>query len=240
MRKKILLIIALMSFIFIPGVRADENMKVIINTSFEEQIEIDKIEKIFVMIDDINMKNYNVVLKRADNFHFEIDNFPIGDVIVNSINVYRDYTIEYDYQYTITDNADGNKEIAILVVKNQKDPNRKKPHITNDDIAKILGFNPENTPNIPDITTNSTTTTTTTTDSSSNEPVEITKSTQATTENSSNNETNNKKDDRETKEETRENQDKRNKIYLFVIITILTIIIIFGAIAGFKIANANK
>ncbi len=96
MKKKIILTIAFMLIIFIPNVRAEGNMKVIFNTSFEEQIDINKIEEIYIMMDDINGQRYDIVLRHKDNFSQSVDNVPNGDIIINSVNVSRDYTVEYD------------------------------------------------------------------------------------------------------------------------------------------------
>lgn len=242
--KKILLTITFMLLIFIPGVKAEGNMKVIFNTSFEEQIDINKIEDIYVMMDDINEKDYNLVLKHKDNFHLELNNIPAGDVIINSINVSRDYTVEYDYETTITKNSEEETVVSILVKKVIKDPNRKKANITNEYIAEVLGYDPlgitTNGTNTPDTTTISNNNPTTGSQTNPDDPVVITSS--SSTDHTSTMSENEIKEIEKKKqeEEKQQEQSKRKSIYLMILLVVIAAIIIIGILVGIKIANANK
>ncbi len=242
MKRKILLTIALMMLIFIPSVKAEGNMKVIFNTSFEEQIDINKIEKIYIMMDDSNEKDYEIVLERKDNFRVELNNIPSGDVIINSVTVSRDYTVDYDYDTIITKNNEEETVVSILVKKVEKDPNRKKPDVTYEYIAGVLGYDP-----LSITTTNQTTTNMTTNASNSetpsepinnDEPIVITSSSSTTTTKSESE----LKEIEETKkeEEKKEEQTKRKSIYLLILLVVIAAILIIGVLVGIKIANANK
>lgn len=175
MKRKLLLIFVFLMVIFIPSVRADDNMKVIFNTSFEEKIDINKIDEIFIMMDDANLKDYEIVLEKKDNFRFELNNLPQGDVVINSITVSRDYTVNYDYQYAITKTSEEEMNISLLVTQVQKDPNRKKAQITQEEIAEILGYDPlKYSSNGITTSTNSTNSTTSNVNPSNpDEPVDI-------------------------------------------------------------------
>lgn len=238
MQKKILLIITFMMFIFIPSVRAEENMKVIFNTSFEEQIDIDKIDEIFIMMDDVNLKDYEIVLEKKDNFRFELNNLPQGDVVINSITVSRDYTVNYDYQYAITKTSEEEMNISLLVTQIQKDPNRKKVQITQEEIAEILGYDPLKLNN----STTSTPITTTTENNNPDEPIDISpnKTTTESTTTTMDKQEILAQEKEEAAKERKEEQKKRNKIYLIVIIIFIAVLLVAGVIAGIKIANANK
>ncbi len=239
MKRKILLTITLMMIIFIPNVRAEGNMKVIFNTSFEEQINVDKIDKIFIMMDDANRKDYELVLKHQDNFRFELDNLPQGDIYINSITVSRDYTVEYDYKYAITKTSEEETNVSLLVTKVEKDPNRKRVQITQEEIAEMLGYDPLK------LNTNQTTTSKKSEETSTNsvnpdEPVDINphKESSKTTTQSQKELT--ALEEEQKAEERKEEQKKRNSIYLYVVLAFLAVIIVFAIIAGIKIANANK
>lgn len=243
MKRKLLLIFVFLMVIFIPSVRADENMKVIFNTSFEEKIDINKIDEIFIMMDDANLKDYEIVLEKKDNFRFELNNLPQGDVVINSITVSRDYTVNYDYQYAITKTSEEEMNISLLVTQVQKDPNRKKVQITQEEIAEMLGYDP--------LKLNNTGTTSTpitsnesenTSQANPDDPVDISPNkttTESTTTTMDKQEILAQEREEEAKER-KEEQKKRNKIYLIVIIIFIAILLVVGVIAGIKIANANK
>ncbi len=241
MKKKILLTIALITIIFIPCVKAEGTMKVIFNTSFEEQIDINKIEDIYVMMDDINIKGYNLVLKHKDNFYLELNNVPVGDIKITSITVSRDYTVDYEYETNITKTSEEETVVSILVKKVNKDPNRKKANVTYEYIAEVLGYDPLK---ITSSTSNNTNTTTNNSSSTTSEPINndepivITSSSSTTTTQSEYE----LKEIEEAKkeEEKKEEQAKRKSIYLLILLCIIAAIIIIGIIIGIKIANANK
>ncbi len=242
MKKKILLIITFMMLLIIPGVKAEGNMKVIFNTSFEEQIDINKIDKIFIMMDDVNRKDYEIVLEHKDNFHLELNNIPQGNVDIASITVSRDYTVGYDYEETITRVSDEETVVSILVKKVIKDPNRKKVDITNDYIAEVLGLDPMNLPTTNNNTTNkipdSSSSTTSIPTTSNNDPVVITSSEPTTTTLSE--EEIKKIEKKKREEDKKQGQQKRKSIYLIVLLVVIAVIIVGGVIVGIKIANANK
>lgn len=232
MKKKILLIITFMMIIFIPSVRAEGNMKVIFNTSFEEQIDINKIEKIFVMMDDEEQKDYEIVLEYKDNFRFELNNLPQGDIIINSITVSRDYTVNYDYQYAITRTSEEETNVSILVTKVTKDENRKKVQVSNEYIAEILGYDPLKVMN-PTTTTESIDNKTTSSPSNSDDGPVVIGSMPTTT-------TITKSETEIKEEEQKQEQEKRKSIYLMILLIFMAAIIIIGVVIGIKIANANK
>lgn len=243
MKRKILLAIIFLTIIFIPSVRADGNMKVIFNTSFEEQIDINKIDEIFIMMDDVNRKDYQLVLYKKDNFHLELNNLPNGDIVINSINVARDYTVEYDYDYTITKPSEEEMVVSLLVTKIEKDPNRPKVNIDKEKIAEMLGYDPLNNPTNGIFTSPSdenTTTSSSEVPSDPDEPVDINPN-KTTSSSTTLSEQEIEKIENEKKEEEREEaKKKRNSIYLVVILVIIAIILVVGVIVGIKIANANK
>lgn len=220
-------------------------MKVIFNTSFEEQIDINKIEDIYVMMDDINEKDYDIVLKHKDNFRLELNNVPSGDIKINSITVSRDYTVDYDYDTIITKNNEEETVVSILVKKVEKDPNRKKVDVTYEYIAEILGYDPtkittndSNNINTTNSTTNANSSTTPSSPTESDEPIVITSSSSTTTTKSEYE----LKEIEEAKkeEEKKQEQSKRKSIYLLILLVVIAAIIILGIVIGVKIANANK
>lgn len=242
MKKKILLTITfIMIIIFIPCVRAEGNMKVIFNTSFEEQIDINKIDEIFIMMDDANLKDYEIVLQHDKNFRFELDNLPVGDIVINSITVSRDYTVDYDYQYAITKTSDEEMIISLLVTKVSKDPNRKKVEVSNEYIAEILGYDPLKI-TTDDIDTNTSITessnVTTSTPIDNDDPIVITSSN--STPSTKNEEEIKELEKIKQEEEKKQEQSKRKSIYLMILLVVIAVVIIIGIIAGVKIANANK
>lgn len=244
MKRKILLIFILFMLIFIPSVRAEDNMKLIFNTSFEEEIILEKIDKIFIMMDDVNRKDYELVLQKKDNFHLELNNLPSGDIQINSINVARDYTVEYDYQYAITKTSEEEMTVSLLVTKVEKDPNRQKVQISKEEIAAMLGYDPLNIVSSGVVTSSTNTTNSTTTNSTiidPDEPVDINPNKTTTSSTTTLSEQEIREQESEKKEEEKkESQKKRNSIYLIVILAVLAIIIVIGIIVGIKIANANK
>ena len=192
-------------------------------------------------MDDSNEKDYEIVLERKDNFRVELNNIPSGDVIINSVTVSRDYTVDYDYDTIITKNNEEETVVSILVKKVEKDPNRKKPDVTYEYIAEVLGYDPlkitSNTSNNPNTTTNNSSSTTSE-PINNDEPIVITSSSSTTTTKSENE----LKEIEETKkeEEKKEEQAKRKSIYLYILLIIIASILIIGVLVGIKIANANK
>ena len=207
-----------MCIILIPSVRAEDSMKVTINTRFEEQIDTNKIEKIFVMMDDVNKKNYNINLERKDNFHYEVDSLPNGNIKINSINVSRDYTLNYNYQYAITRVQEDEINVLILVRKVSKDPNRKKVEVSYEYIADVLGHDPLKIPG--------------------DNPL-INQNNASNLSSTTSNNQNSMKDERQNREKKQE-QENRKRIYFLILLIMIVTIIFIGIIIGIKIANVNK
>lgn len=241
MKRKIILIFIFLMFIFIPSVRAEDNMKVIFNTSFEEQIDLDDIDAIYIMMDDANHKDYQIVLRKKNNFYSELTNLPSGVIYLNSLSVAKDYTVDYDIEYVITQTSDEEMVVSLLVKKIEKDPNRERVQITEEELAEMLGYDPLSIVTSDTTTSISTTTTTTEDDNDSNEPIDISPNRTTTTATSTLTDEEIKAQEKEQEAlEKEEASKKRNHIYLIVILVIVAIILVFGIITGVKIANANK
>lgn len=222
LNKKILLIIVILNLLFIPQIRALENNTTVnFSVSFEESIDINKIEKIFIMMDDAKGQDYEVVLERNDNFNLELKEID-GDVTINSISVYQDYLLEYEFEDNVIRESENEVSVKIVVRQVIKDPNKEPSSIDENLVKEILG----------DKTTSKSSTTTTT------EVIIPSKDNEGTI-------TKNPEEEKEMEEQQKidkqkENQAKRNSIYKIILVLFLTIIIIIILVAIVKIANANK
>lgn len=225
MSKKILLIIVTLNLLFIPHIRALENNTTVnFSVSFEENIDIDKIDKIFIMMDDAEGQDYEIVLERKNNFNLELDNVG-GDVIINSIVINQDYLVEYEFEDNIIYESDTELSVKILVRAAEKNSNKDPVAIDEEALKRIFGNN-----------VNSNSTTTTTTEVIIPSPNDKT----TTTEIKEEIDEEKLKEEQQKQDEHQVNQIKRNNIYKIVLVLFLLIIIIFILFAAIKIANANK
>lgn len=224
--KKILMIIVLIILIPFFSISALENdMTIKFSASFEENIDIDKIEKIFIMMDDATGQDYEIVLEKDKDFSLEMKNITNGDVVINSIFIYQDFLANYEFEENIIRESDNELDVKIIVRQAIKDANKEPAVVDDNTLKRILGTN----------TTNNIETTTTT-----KEIIIPSNDNSKTTTKIEQEEAKAAEEAKKQEETKKKNQDKREYIYKIIFSIILLIALVFILIGMLKIANANK
>ncbi len=185
-------------------------MNVHFSTSFDENVDTEKINAIILLTTDANDNEIEVDLEKKNHYASTLTNIPEGNFVVDSLAVEEDYIgtylLDYNSRYENND-----LYIDVLVKNTQKKQNTTLPTITDEEWARIYGNEGKG----------STTTSTTSTTQSIQNTKEI------TTEEAK-------------VEEKKEEIKTRKKIYviIFSILGLCLLIVLLHAFR--KIINANK
>lgn len=179
-------------------------------TSFDENVDTEKINAIILLTTDVNDNEIEVDLEKKNHYASILTNIPEGSFVVDSLAVEEDYIGSYSLDYN-SRYENNDLYIDVLVKNTQKKQNTTLPTITDEEWARIYGNEGKG----------STTTSTTSTTQSIQNTKEI------TTEEAK-------------VEEKKEEIKTRKKIYviIFSILGLCLLIVLLHAFR--KIINANK
>lgn len=229
MKKILIFIIFVFSLFMTNDVFAVEYYeKVSILTSFEEKIDLNKIESIYLTIEYQSGRELDLVLNKNDNYSIDLNDvikepIKISMAIVKGDNVAR-FDISSNVEYTTE------TQVVVNLMVREREITTNKIDIDQDLLDKI--YNQETTTTSTNINDNEPDRTTTTSRIITNSKGEIitTKSSQEI-----------KKEEKELEEKQKEIETKaKNSIYIIVFSAIGIIVVCVIIYAAIKISRANK
>ncbi len=183
-------------------------MNVHFSTSFEENVDTEKIRSIVLLTSDVNEDEIEVALEKTNHYAYTLQNMKEGRFTVDSLVVEDDYIGVYSLDYT-SKYENNDLYIDVLVKNTPQKENTTRPVVTDEEWARIIG------------STNKTSKTTTRT----------TKFLQTT------NETTTTKDvEKETKQEETKTRN-RIYIFIFSILGVVLVIVLLRAFIKIMNAN---
>lgn len=215
--------------VFIPNIYAISYYdSVTIKTSFSEEIDLDKIEKIEIAYADQTNYTKYITLLKENNFESELESIPTGDIKVE-YGIVNDDTIGY---YNVSADVYDNFDNTIEIIVNVSLQNNQRNEELVDDVKKDL-MESNNVNSFNNNTNN-------TNNSNDNDDVDI-------SENNTNKTTTTSKKDLEKQEEIRKQEEKKaanrkkSNIIGIIMFSIIGITIFVAIIyATIKISKANK
>ena len=235
--KRLLFLSAL--FIVSPlSVKALENVNLNVIAEFQEDVPIEKINSIYLQLDDVNGSNHLVEVYKEDDFKGTIESFPNGEITINAASIDQDFIDEYPVSYTIDYQYD-HININLVVSKRELKVTNPEDRIKYDEkyIEQVYGkYYTEMKEKHENA--QGTTSVTITTESGEKITAEVPK--EETTTSSLVEQDDETKEEQIKKEEQEKEEKKKNIVFkiLFIVLGILVLISVIFVII--KIKNANK
>lgn len=120
--------------------------KVLVKTSFSEDIDLNKIEKIEVHLEDATEYSKDYLLEKTNNFELEINDVPVGPYKFLYGVVIGDEIGYYSVQANVNINNENNVVDVLILVEipeNKTSSTTSNIKLTDEDIDKIVGTKPK-------------------------------------------------------------------------------------------------